>query len=540
VSIVVAGLMSWPLPLHLDSHVAKDLSDPSLQAWQLSWGGHALRSQPLDYFQSNTFYPLHDTLAFSDALVGYAPAGLLGNGFRAALVRYNLLFIFSSAFAAVGAFLLARELELTRTAAAVGAVAFAFAPWRLEQTAHLHILASGGVVLTFFLLLRGYRRASASTVFAGWLVAAWQLTLGWNLGVPLAYALAAICTFSAILWLAHGRPAFDRRLLIATACGGVVFLSVAAVLAQPYLAVADDYPEARRTVDQVRLFSPPIDGFLAAPADNLLWGGATAGVRSRLPWPPEQELFPGVAILALAAVGALFGRWTRRRRTAMVACVLVFAFLSTGLTIAGGWLGYRWLFEFAPGFDALRTPSRLNLFTSLALALLAATGADRLGQWAGRGNARAAWLLGVLLAAVIAVEGLGPAPVLRVPPPPRGLSQAPEPRLQLPIPTLGAANFLYMLWSVEGFPRIVNGSSGFQPRLVTEVRQRVRGFPDRRSVEYLRRLGVRSVVFKTSDGAPRVGPAARALGLRIRTLDEVTIYELSMRPRRFQVAQRRP
>ena len=102
--------MHWPLPLHLGRDVPRDIGDPLVQAWQVAWGGHALAHQPLDYFQANTFWPLRNSLAFSDALVGYAPAGLVGSGPHAAIVRYDLLFLFAYALAFFGAYLLAREL----------------------------------------------------------------------------------------------------------------------------------------------------------------------------------------------------------------------------------------------------------------------------------------------------------------------------------------------------------------------------------------------------------------------------------------------
>src|SRR5439155_18913185 len=140
---LISLAMHWPLPLHLGRDVSRDVGDPLVQAWQVAWGGHALLHQPLDYFQANTFWPLRNTLAFSEALVGYAPAGVVGDGVYAAIVRYNLLFLFAYALAFVGAYLLARELGVGRGAAAVGGAAFAYAPWRLEQDGHLHILSSG-------------------------------------------------------------------------------------------------------------------------------------------------------------------------------------------------------------------------------------------------------------------------------------------------------------------------------------------------------------------------------------------------------------
>src|ERR687897_3676942 len=79
-AIVASVVMNWPLVLNLGDDVPKDLGDPLVQAWQVAWGGHALTHQPLDFFQSNQFWPLADTLAFSDALIGYAPAGLIRPG----------------------------------------------------------------------------------------------------------------------------------------------------------------------------------------------------------------------------------------------------------------------------------------------------------------------------------------------------------------------------------------------------------------------------------------------------------------------------
>src|SRR3954452_7701141 len=164
--------MHWPLPLHLGRDVPRDLGDPLPQAWQIAWDGHALLHQPLDFFQANVFWPLKNSLAFSDALVGYAPFGTIGSGPHAAVVRYDLLFLLAYALAAFGAYLLARELGAGRIGSAVAGAAFAYAPWRLEQDGHLHVLSSGGIPLALFLLVRGYRRSSGRLVLAGWLVAA--------------------------------------------------------------------------------------------------------------------------------------------------------------------------------------------------------------------------------------------------------------------------------------------------------------------------------------------------------------------------------
>src|SRR4051795_4455417 len=200
-AVGLALLMHWPLPLHLGRDVPRDLGDPLPQAWQVAWDGHALAHQPLDFFQANVFWPLKNSLAFSDALVGYAPFGLIGSGPHAAIVRYDLLFLFAYALAFFGAYLLARELGAGRAGGFVAGAAFAYAPWRLEHDGHLHVLSSGGIPLALALLVRGYRRGSRRTVLAGWLLAAWQLLLGVSLrfSLPCRLARGGVAAFARVL-----------------------------------------------------------------------------------------------------------------------------------------------------------------------------------------------------------------------------------------------------------------------------------------------------------------------------------------------------
>jgi hypothetical protein len=497
--IALALLMHWPLPLHIGSDVPKDLGDPLPQAWQIAWGGHALQHQPLDYWQSNMYWPLENTLAFSDALVGYAPFGLVGEGFEAAIARYDLLFLFAYALAFIGAYLLGRELGIGRAAGAVAGVAYAYAPWRLEQDGHLHVISSGGIPLALFLLVRGYRRGSGRTVLAGWLVATWQLTLGFTLGLMLAYLLAALAVVLVLSW--RRRPP-ARRVVAASATGAVVFAAIGLVLALPYREVRDDHPESERTEHTVATFSGGPEMFLAAPDQSLVWGPVTEPVRDGLDFVPEQTLFPGLLVVVLAGFGlSRASPLPRRLRIGLGVAVASVAVLSLGFqTPANGVpYPYRALYELAPGWDAIRTPGRLNTLTSLGLALLAAAGAHALthaerpglpaiARIAGRSR-----VVGVVLPALVLLEGAGfPVPHPTVAKPPPGLAEATPPRLHLPMYEYESRRFL--LWSTNGFPELVNGRGSFKPTEFDELEQLMASFPDRPVLAHLRRLGVETVV----------------------------------------------
>lgn len=538
-AVALSVIMNWPLILNLGDDIPKDLGDPLVQAWQVAWGGHALADQPLDIFHSNQFWPLDDTLAFSDALLGYAPAGLIGSGPEGAVVRYDVLFLFAYALAFVGAYLLARELGAGPAGAAVAGAAFAFAPFRLEQDGHMHVISSGGIPLALALGVRGYRLRRPWVVFAALAVATWQLSLGFTLGLPLAYLIAIIGLVAAVVWLRRGRPPLDRRLVAATAAGLVLFAGFAALISRPYFRVADEHPEAVRGPAEVASYSGPVYAYLVAPEENPVWGGATAGLRDDLERIPEKTLFPGIVIVALAVAGLWSSTYPRRTRIALAAAVAVISVLALGFKEEGGLLWpYRVVYEALPGWEGIRTPGRLITFSSLGLALLAAAGTELAMRAARtRTGARAAPVaVAGLLAAAVVVEGHGlpfdPFDDLAQPSPPDApidVAAIPAPQLNLPADR-PHDNRRYLLWSTNGFPDMVNGRSSTNPRFTATVIERARGFPDRRSAGYLRRLGVRTVLVYPRrtrravwDGSHLPPPGT---GVTRRREGDVVVYEI--------------
>ena len=516
----LAVVMHWPLVLDLGDRIPKDIGDPLPQAWQVAWGGHALAEQPLDFFQANQFWPVDDSLAYGDALIGYAPAGLIGDGPHDAVVRYDLLFLFAYALAFLGAYLLAREIGIGPAGAAVAGAAYAFAPFRLEQDGHMQVISSGGIPLCLALGLRGLRLGKPGWLFAGWLVAAWQLSLGFALGLPLAYLLLGGSAIAILVWLVRTRPPLPlplatRRLLIAGVLGAVAFVAIAALIARPYLRVADDNPDAKRPPSVVEEFSGPVEVFLTAPDENLVWGEATSGIREDLENIPEKTLFPGLLIAGLAIVGLGASSLDRRVRIGLGAGVVAVSVLALGFQEEDGLLWpYRVLYEVAPGWEAIRTPGRLVTFSSLALALLAAAGTESLLLRSRRGLASG--LLAALLVAGVLVEGRG-APFdpgdrqeqPLVPEAPAATASLPAPQLHLPAER-AEDNRRYLLWSTDGFPDIVNGRASTLPNLTEDTIDSMDTFPDPQSVALLLQLGVRSVVLHTdrAEGTPQQDAAS--------------------------------
>jgi len=514
-ALALAVVMTWPTLRDPARTIAQDIWDPSLQAWQVAWAGHILTTDPAQLWHGNTFWPERYSYAFSDSLLGYAPFGMIGDGPVAAVVRYNILYVLAYALATLGAYALVRQLGAGRLGAAVAGVAFAYAPWRLAQAGHLHVLSSGGIVLALAMLARGHgwslrhgyrpERRRAGWALAGWLVAAWQLSLGFGIGLPFAYVLLLITLVTPLVWAVRrrwaGRRPFGARLLLADLAGGLVFAATGLLMAQPYLKVVQLHPYAKRSPQEIALYSPPLRGFLTAPAESWLWGGHHAAARATLPWHPEMTLLPGFALYGLALAGLVFSIWRLRVRLLLLAGVLVTIALAMGTQFAdGGRPGYMTLYGALPGWDAIRTPGRLVLWTTLLLGLLAAGAVSAFARRASEVTAErvpprpGVWLRIAMLVplALVLVEGVNRTPHPVVPPAPAALRTAPAPVLVLPLrPSFDQT---VMLWSTDGFPAIVNGTSGFTPDSLRRMEEAVRTFPDVESVAYLRDHGVRSVV----------------------------------------------
>lgn len=132
-ALALAVLMTWPALRYPAYTLPQDLGDPTLVAWLLSWPGHILLTDPTQLWHGNGFFPERWSYAFTDSLLGYAPAGLLGDGPLAAVVRYNVIYVLAFALAFLGAYALVRQLGSDRIGAVVAGIAFAYAPWRLAQ-----------------------------------------------------------------------------------------------------------------------------------------------------------------------------------------------------------------------------------------------------------------------------------------------------------------------------------------------------------------------------------------------------------------------
>jgi len=133
--VCLTAVMTWPWVLHLRDTCA-DPGDPYLHSWVLWWDFHQTFSDPLNLFNANIFYPLSNTLAFTESNYGIALLffPLYAAGFRPLTVHSIATFL-GFAFCGYGTFRLTRTLTASTAAAWIAGIAFAFAPFRNNRSA---------------------------------------------------------------------------------------------------------------------------------------------------------------------------------------------------------------------------------------------------------------------------------------------------------------------------------------------------------------------------------------------------------------------
>ncbi|SDL68711.1 hypothetical protein SAMN05216298_4805 [Glycomyces sambucus] len=543
-SALLAVGMTWPLAKDLDDVIPHDTGDPLLLTYILGWVGHALRGDPGGIWDTNSFWPLTDAYLFTDTLLGYAPFALFATGPTSALVVYNVLYIASFALAFLGAYALLRQLGARVAGSAVAAAAFAYAPWKLGQAGHLQVLSCGGIALALAMLARGHgwslrhgfkpERQRPGWIVAGWLTALWQFSIGAGLGIPFVYLLLGTGVVVGLHWLVL-RPRLKWQTIAANGVGGVVFSLGVLWIADRHAVVAREYPEAVRDVDYISWFSPTWQSFIISPEESRLWGAAHEAARADLTWAPEQALLVGFTLAALAVVGLVWSCWTGWQRLWLaLGGALVFAIaMGPNFLDHGSW-AWLPLYEYAPGWDAIRTPGRLVIYLTLILAVLAAGTLTRFADEADdvahrarvdkrlkvKAPRRVQALLFLPLVPVL-WEGLTVAPYVEVPEAPVDMAALEGPVLFLPS---GGGDTKVQYWSTDGFVEVANGVAAFTPDEQAGLRSMAETFPADDAVEALREAGIETVVVLPGSG---LDLGIEPFGVEVQRVGDSSVYDLN-------------
>ncbi len=506
--------MTYPLIFNLNRAVPNDIGDPLLNTWILAWDTHALLTDPLNLFNANIFYPLPNTLAYSEHLFSTALLALPLQLITAEpIVTYNLSLLLSFPLAAFGMYLLALRWTGSRAAAFIAGLIFGFAPYRFAAIAHLQLLTVQWLpfALLFLDLLLAPRRRPKLSLAAGLLVmltgqvlASWYLAVYTGMIIAI-YLVVSLAHARSIWWLTPStglRPHLPSPVFRLVLLGAVFLIAGLLILplALPYLGLVAALAESRPLAQALTLAAVPTD-YLAAAPFNTWFGPLTDPLRRRPFFSEENTLFLGLVAPSLAALGLIFGL-RRHAATAFGAQTRISLIglsgsllVSLALTFAAPYAALAHLF---PPSTLIRVPARWIIPVLFALAGLAAFGYTGLTRrlrlkrsvTARLQSSHLPALLLILTTLLLITEALH-LPLPLAPIENRGqlnpayawLAAQPTDFALIELPLHAAPDPEYpevkrLYASTLGWWPLINGYSGYTPPRQTELSQALKAFPD--------------------------------------------------------------
>lgn len=531
--LVAAVALTWPLATQLTAHLGalEGAGDPYLNLWILGTGMKAWLADPGAVlsgrvFDANIFHPAAGSLTFSDHLLLQslimAPFYALTDNLA---LCYNLLLIGSIAGSGLAMHALVKGVTGSTPAAFLAGLAWACWPYRSAHLLHLQLQSLYFLPLALLALYRlAAARRTAGAMLLG-LLAALQAISSVYYGVMTAVVLsvgAATVAWTSGQW--RGRRFWSRTVVAA-----LVGVLLVAPVAWPYWQ-SSQREGFGRNLFEAAAHAAAWQSYTQVPPDNLLYG-RTGLLLPRAPAPGERDrrhvehqMFPGLVLIGLAAVGWWRG-WRSDQRPVVISATAIAA---AGLVLSLGPEGvrplYAWLADHVFGFQAIRAPARFAVVAMLGLCVLAGVGVVQ---------ARLKKAAVTILTALMCLEYAN-APMAFVPAPPASTATgrwlAAEGGsgavVYLPL-TLDRENSPFMVQSLEHGRPIVNGYSGQRPSFYTSLVDALVEPASADARATLKELDVRFVV--SPGDLAGAGTAASPFVARARLAGSV-IYEMVWTP----------
>ncbi|MBJ6760534.1 hypothetical protein JGU66_07145 [Myxococcaceae bacterium JPH2] len=383
--LVVAG---WAVALLVSQHpvifsglrlMQGDEGDVRFNHYVLEHGWRHVTGAPADasFWDPNMFHPAPNAAAYSDVLLGVAPAYWVWRavGLDEDLAWQAWCLTMASLNFLVAAWCLARPLGLRLGPSVMGAILFTIGASRINQANHPQLIAQFYPLLAIaavLALLRPEMSRRQGIPWAALLVGSGvaQLYAGFYWGWFLFFFL--LLSAIVALCLRDLRPRLLSALRThapALVLFGVVGLAVLAPLVLHSRQVIREV--GLRDFSEAQSMIPRFWSWFYLGQDSWLYGWTNPFVRfQRLPVPWEQRLGLGLITTGVAAVGL----WKARSRPGIRLLMLVTVvtiLLST--RYAGGIMPWELIFHVVPGASAIRAVARMGLWllvpASVGLAL---------------------------------------------------------------------------------------------------------------------------------------------------------------------------
>jgi hypothetical protein len=485
---VVAIVMTWPIA---KAPARLSIPNPDLlsHAWSVAWVVHQAFANPILVFDANIYWPYDLSLAYGESLFAQsalaAPLLLLGCN---PILAYNFLLLMSFGIGGLGAYLLAREISGSRSAAFLAGLTYAFCAYKWQHLVHLGPVTTQWFPFVILCFRRSAHRPTLMRLAA--------LTLFVTLqALSSGYYAVLMAVLLGTLLLVYARRLWRRAAWRSIAAMLSLSVVIALLTGWPYRVIQMRHGIARSREMCVHWSARP---------SSYLYPGEYVG-RSSLPhirwlrgWVGRsaEPLFPGLLAVVLSIVAVAASRRREAVRLALALGIVSFV-LSLGPEVRIGSMSVTGPFEWlrhVPPVNMMRVPSRIGVLTIMAFTLLTALGWARIMR---PRSFRVRSLATILSGAFLIYEGFpfGLSNSIRpIPPPPpyvHWLARARRgPVLELPY----ESSPIFMVWSTAHWQPLVNGWGAFPAPLADSLGGEGQGFPRRAFTRRIQQAGVRYVV----------------------------------------------
>jgi len=370
---ILTIIIFYPYSFNLNDNLVNAI-DPLFYAWNLDHNANFFKGYSKNIFDTNIYFPLTNTLAYSDTLWTQSIFGspiiwLTKNP----ILTENLLIFLSFILSFYFMHLLALYLTKQYKASLITGLFYAFSYPRIAQLGHLPYIWSQWLPLIVLFTLKYFENGKWKNMIMAYIFYLLAASSSIYFGVFMIPLFGVFSVIKLWYWIKHEKKSIltdrTKKLLI------FIIPSLIGLLITnfPYLRLKMEHPEYVRTLFvtmDLRAF--PKDYINVTPASLLAKIGFPIGET-------EHTLYPTLTVLVLSYIGLIYLRKKDRWLFYMLISALsIYVILSFGAeqTVFGKniRLPFYYLFSYTPLFSIVRVPARMGLFSIFILTILASYG----------------------------------------------------------------------------------------------------------------------------------------------------------------------
>jgi len=498
--------------------------DPLFYAWNLSHNANTLFQGFESIVNTNIFYPLTNTIAYSDTLWAQS---IMANPIiwitHNPILAENILIFLSFPLSAISMFFLSYYFSRNLAASLATGIFYAFSYPRLSQIGHLPMISSQWLPLYLLYLFKFLDESKLINLFwlCFWYIMATASSIYFGVFlVPITLLILAIHVIKRSF--NHSLNLYKKTVMPIVLLA-LPFLIVLTLVVSPYIRLKVENPDIKRSIDDVTFLRANLLDYVSVlPTSHTLNRVLPNNTN-------EHVLFPTITLLLLASIGALIAfKKSKYHITILLFIILTSFILSLGneqsFTLGSYSTGvfklpYYYAYQVFPLLQIVRVPARFSIFTILSMSALSGYGLHAFLK-----NNKHLGIAAVCVCLYLLEVWQTNVPFVKIPlenSMPKAYSwvkNQPEPikLAELPVSLFYHGNIMedqlyrsyYSLTQSDTYAletyrvyfssfhrkRLINGYSGYLPATYNSLTEALEGFPSDTSIKALQDIGVTHAV----------------------------------------------